>query len=344
MRTPFVVPFAGNYFIRISYDYGNYPNKAADETGDYKLTFRKYAPSAPQVVYFNYFNTYYNSTDAQLNLYSNRLNTHVTLEYGLTDSYGSTLEIPDMVNDVYQSTLTAKITGLDPNTTYHLRAEAENDSGIVYSTDYTFSTPEVPENWIIKSKDSLEYLKDVSFSDENNGYIIKNYDVLRSTDGGNSWTTKYIGDYIVRICAINENVAVILSSGQDIWKTTNGGTDWFKIDTGVEEDFYDVYFTDVTNGIIVGGNGTILKTSNGGLNWETITSGTTEYLYSIYFLDANSAWITGDNGTILKSTDAGSTWNPQISGTTETLYDVCFLNPDIGFATCRYDELILFNH
>lgn len=341
MRIPFVVPFAGNYFIRIAYDYGNYPNKVKDETGDYKLTFRKYLASAPQVVNLNYFNTYYSSTDVRIDFYSNRLNTQVTVEYGLTDSYGSSIEIPDVVNDVLLSSLNAKITGLEPNSIYHLRAVAENDSGTVYSEDYSFWTPEVPENWIIKSNDTLGYLKDVSFSDENNGYAIQNYDVLRSTDGGNSWTTKYIGDYIVKVFAINENVAVILSSYQDIWKTTNGGADWFNIDTDAEEDFNDIYFFDLNNGFIVGDNGLVIRTTNGGMNWSPVTSGTTEYLYSVCFLDANTGWIAGDNGTILKTTDGGSTWNPQSSGTSENLYDVCFLSQDIGFATCRYTESIL---
>ncbi|HSR18981.1 MAG TPA: hypothetical protein VLM39_12890, partial [Ignavibacteriaceae bacterium] len=100
MRIPFVVPYAGNYFIRIAYDYGNYPNKVKAETGDYKLTFRKYLPAAPQITYFYPYNTYYNRTNAQIGFYSNSLNTHVRVEYGLTDSYGSTVDIPGMLNDV----------------------------------------------------------------------------------------------------------------------------------------------------------------------------------------------------------------------------------------------------
>ncbi|HSR17451.1 MAG TPA: YCF48-related protein, partial [Ignavibacteriaceae bacterium] len=228
-----------------------------------------------------------------------------------------------------------------PNSTYHIRAVAENDSGTVYGPDYTFNTPELPENWTIKSLDTLINLKDVSFSDDNNGYAIANYDIFRSTDGGNSWTHNYLGDYIVKVSAINENVAVILSSYQDIWKTTNGGADWFNIDTGEEEDFNDIEFIDLTNGFIAGDNGIMLKTSNGGLNWESLTSGTAEHLFSVCFIDPNTGWAAGNNGTIIKTTDGGSTWNPQTSGTTENLYDVCFVNSDIGFATYRYDESIL---
>jgi len=340
-RMPFVVPYAGNYFIRFSYDWGNYPNKVQAETGDYKLTLKKYAAAAPQVTYFSYFDTYYNSTKVEIGFYSNRLNTQVRLEYGLTDSYGSTLEIPDTVKDVYLSYLTAKITSLAPNTTYHLRAIAENDSGTVYSSDYTFSTPEVPENWTIKSLDTNSTLKDVSFSDENNGYAIENYNILKSTDGGNSWTKTYSSNYLMKVLAINENIAVLLTGYDEIVITTNGGSDWTTIDTDAEEDLNDLYFTDPNNGIIVGDMGVIIKTTNAGLDWSPITSGTAEYLYSVCFTDANNGWTVGNNGTILRTTDGGSTWNPQNSGTTESLYDVYFVNSDIGYATYRYDESIL---
>jgi len=302
---------------------------------------KKYDASAPQVTYFSYYDTYYNSTKVEIGFYSNRLNTQVRLEYGLTDSYGSTLEIPDTVNDVYLSYLTAKITSLTPNTTYHLRAIAENDSGTVYSSDYTFSTPDVPENWTIKSIDTNSTLKDVSFSDENNGYVIENYNILKSTDGGNSWTKTYSNNYLMKVLAINENIAVLLTGYDEIVITTNRGSDWTTIDTDAEEDLNDLYFTDPNNGIIVGDMGVIIKTTNAGLDWSPITSGTTEYLYSVCFTDANNGWTVGNNGTILRTTDGGSTWNPQNSGTTESLYDVCFVNSDIGYATYRYDESIL---
>jgi len=341
-RIPFLVPYAGNFFIRIAYGYnGDYPNKINDETGDYRITFRKYLPSEPQITDIYLYNIYYNKANVQISFYSNRLNTHVSVEYGLTDSYGSSVDVPGTFNDVYKSYVNPQFTGLVPNSTYHVRAAVENDSGTVYSEDYTFNTPEQPENWTIKSLDTLNSLKDVSFSDENNGYAISNYDVYKTTNAGDSWTHKYIGDYIMKVFAINENVAIILSSYQDIWKTTNGGTDWFNINTGTEEDFMDLHFVDASTGFIVGYNGTILKTINGGMNWDPLTSGTTEDLVSVCFINANTGWAAGYNGVILKTTDGGSTWNPQTSGTTNPLYDICFLNDNLGFATYRYEEKLL---
>ena len=359
LRIPFKVPYAGNYFLRIANNRGNYPNKieggfsnnlnkdrvqilnkpdiVSAVTGDYSLIFKKFVPTAPQLVNFNDYDTYYNSTRVRIDFYSNGLNTRVTLEYGLTDSYGSILELPDTVNDIELSWLTPKIINLEPNSTYHIRVKAENSSGVVISPDYTFSTPEVPDNWTIITNDSCtQNLKDVSFTDENAGFAIENYYILKTTDGGDEWTRKSSGNYMEKVFCINTDIIVIITSYRDILKTTNGGSEWSEINTNIQENFNDVYFADENNGIIVGDEGIIIRTTNGGENWNTCTSNTTDYLYSVCFSDVGNGWAAGDNGTILKTTDGGITWNPQNSGTTEDLYDLCFINPDIGFAACRY--------
>jgi photosystem II stability/assembly factor-like uncharacterized protein len=363
LRIPFKVPYAGNFFIRIAYRYENFPNKPAGnlsnnlskdqeqklnkpdkvsaETGDYSLILKRFTTSAPQLENFSYYDTYYNSIRAEIWFYPNGLDTRVTLEYGLTDSYGSTIELPDTINDIYLSSLSSKIKNLESNTTYHIRAVAENSSGVAVSPDYTFSTSEAPENWTIITNDSCtNRLNDVSFANENIGYAIENYYGLKTTDGGDTWTREYFGDYMRKVFCINVNTTVIITSYRDIYKTTDGGSDWSTINTNIEENFNDVYFYDVNNGIIVGNEGVIIKTTNGGDNWTVSSSGTTENLYSICFGDNSSGWAAGDNGTILKTTDGGTTWNPQNSGTTDYLSDVCFINSDTGFAVCRYDVLL----
>ena len=51
--------------------------------------------------------------------------------------------------------------------------------------------------------------------------------------------------------------------GDGIFKTTNGGTDWWEQD-GKVGGGYSVYFPVSDTGYIVGGNGLILKTTTGG--------------------------------------------------------------------------------
>jgi len=63
----------------------------------------------------------------------------VTIEYGTTTSYGSTVT-PDQSRVTGNSitNLSAVISGLTPCTTYHFRVKAENSCGIGYGSDKTF--------------------------------------------------------------------------------------------------------------------------------------------------------------------------------------------------------------
>jgi uncharacterized protein (TIGR02145 family) len=71
---------------------------------------------------------------------ANDLSTSVTFEYGTTTSYGGISVPPDNPVTKNTDTVITIITGLLPRTLYHFRIKAENDLGIVYSRDSTFTT------------------------------------------------------------------------------------------------------------------------------------------------------------------------------------------------------------
>ena len=73
----------------------------------------------------------------------NGLETSVYFEWGLTTSYGSTTSaqlLPAGIGDV---SVSANITGLSINTTYHYRVVATNTDGTTYGSDITFMTPPI---------------------------------------------------------------------------------------------------------------------------------------------------------------------------------------------------------
>jgi len=111
---------------------------------------------------------------------------------------------------------------------------------------------------------------------------------------------------------INTQTGSAVGYGGTILRTTNGGTSWTSQTSGTIEHLFGVYFTDVNVGTAVGNDGTILKTLNGGTNWNTQTSGTTERLYSVYFPDVNNGTIVGQDGTILRTTNGGANWTSTI--------------------------------
>jgi hypothetical protein len=81
------------------------------------------------------------SSSATLNgtVNPNGLTTSVHFEYGPTTSYGFSTTAHNHSGNTTQS-VSANITGLSPNTTYHFRLVATNSNGTRHGSDRTFST------------------------------------------------------------------------------------------------------------------------------------------------------------------------------------------------------------
>jgi photosystem II stability/assembly factor-like uncharacterized protein len=110
------------------------------------------------------------------------------------------------------------------------------------------------------------------------------------------------------------------------------------------EDFYDVHFFNVFEGIVVGGDESnfdpiILKTTDEGTTWIPITvpSGIS-YLRAVDFVDT-LGWAVGKSGSIIHTTDRGNTWTTQSSPADSTLFDVDFSDNQHGLA-CGYDYIL----
>ena len=67
------------------------------------------------------------------------LSTTVSFQYGLTTSYGSTTSVQTQTGNTYRN-ITANISGLSANTTYHFRIVATNSAGTRMGGDRTFTT------------------------------------------------------------------------------------------------------------------------------------------------------------------------------------------------------------
>jgi photosystem II stability/assembly factor-like uncharacterized protein len=96
--------------------------------------------------------------------------------------------------------------------------------------------------------------------------------ILRSFDEGKTWEeTWFQNSYIRSIDFIDNNTGI--SAGRNIYKTTDGGDNWFELfDSGFQSTtFYDFKFLKGTEtGILVGdnfGTGVIFKTADFGRSW-----------------------------------------------------------------------------
>jgi len=87
------------------------------------------------------------STTATLNgtVNANYSSTTVTFDYGTTTSYGSSITASQSpLTGSSNTTVSAGVTSLSPNTLYHYRVNTVNCGGTVYGSDFQFTTVTVP--------------------------------------------------------------------------------------------------------------------------------------------------------------------------------------------------------
>jgi phosphodiesterase/alkaline phosphatase D-like protein len=87
--------------------------------------------------------TWVSNTAATLNglVNANGSSATVTFEYGADTSYGNTVTAQaSPVSGTSATPVTANLTGLAPNTTYHFRVVAVNAAGTTYGADQVFTT------------------------------------------------------------------------------------------------------------------------------------------------------------------------------------------------------------
>jgi photosystem II stability/assembly factor-like uncharacterized protein len=137
--------------------------------------------------------------------------------------------------------------------------------------------------------------------------------ILKTIDGGNTWTVAYT--YKPQVIYTVANPTII-----------------------------DIYFPDVLNGYAVFTNGKVLATADGGITWTFYNTLATTPLTSIYFTAATTGYTTGGlsqysnpanaQGSIQKTTNGGSTWTSVYSDADWTVEDVRFSSANIGYAIC----------
>ncbi|MFI5317321.1 MAG: YCF48-related protein [Myxococcota bacterium] len=95
-----------------------------------------------------------------------------------------------------------------------------------------------------------------------------------------------------------------------IYRTTDAGKNWTKLNGLTDQSIYDISFADEKNGWAVGRRGFVIHTSDGGDNWElqTIPRKPAQHLFAVRAVDANTAWAVGDWGGRYYTADGGKTW------------------------------------
>ncbi len=177
-------------------------------------------------------------------------------------------------------------------------------------------------------------LWDIEFIGDNSLMAVGDNTVMRSDDGGDTWSeveTGVLADYI-DIEKIGE-VIYLLGKYNTIVKSEDNGQNWFPQNL-LEESFPyvgKIHFINADRGFAIGFDGQYFSTKDGGENW---VSGYMSYydLSSISFGDETTGYIVGGSSTIMKTEDGGDSWQGlSFFSNYESFTSVHFFDADHGF-------------
>lgn len=224
---------------------------------------------------------------------------------------------------------------------------SENEGWMVGDSGIAFRTNNNGQNWEPVNLFGNVNLNSIFFFNPDKGWIAgSNGSIYATTDGGNQWELQnsnttdnlssiFFTDEYSGWCVKTLGPSALLS-------TTNGGNIW-NSSSNVYLLLYSIYFTNSSNGWIVGGGseygnldyGQIFHTADGGASWQRYLFGYGSdwgyRFFDIYFLDQNRGWVIGRyltsngqhrEGVIGYTTTAGTSLTFQRSSTANGLVSV----------------------
>ncbi|MFN8417225.1 MAG: YCF48-related protein [Cytophagaceae bacterium] len=155
--------------------------------------------------------------------------------------------------------------------------------------------------------------------------------MLKSTDGGNTWSDIYLSgiDAIYGMDFISDDTALTCGHYGEVFRTNDKGLTWSQmtVNTGTNPSvptiLTDIEMLNSKVGFLVGYSASaeeqfVLKTVDGGFNWNPISMGITTEIKDMFLdlniLSANEIVVSGGNnaseiGFVIRSKDGGVTWS-----------------------------------
>ena len=201
------------------------------------------------------------------------------------------------------------------------------------------------QSWTQQTSGVTTSLRDVFFVNDSVGWISTTGAVLKTTNGGNNWSSNTTGINVATdlksIFFVSENIGWAVGTGGVILNTTDGGQSWTSQSSGTTKELSSIYFVSDTVGWIVVTAGTnpqtdpasILKTRNGGATWTVAYTYPSTYnspLNTLFFINENLGWAVG-GGSVTKLTNSGNNVTRFDFATNTNFRDVYFTDAANGW-------------
>jgi len=126
--------------------------------------------------------------------------------------------------------------------------------------------------------------------------------IRRSTNSGQTWTTVWSGNGTLRAVSFpSATVGFAAGSGGDLLRSTDGGATWTPLGANLPDGFpvfNSLWFASTTEGYAAA-NDRILRTTNGGLHWSWYQA--PHPLRQLHFQSPTNGFAVGDNGLLMRT-------------------------------------------
>jgi photosystem II stability/assembly factor-like uncharacterized protein len=229
---------------------------------------------------------------------------------------------------------------------YDVTALTKDRAFVVGYGGKIIETNDAGRTWESRTSGTEMALYAVRFADEQHGFISgQDGLILTTTDGGKTWQKRESNAifeerdgtkqslYLFGLTVLDKDHAWVVGDRSILTSTTDGGATWRARKVPMEVDlsggeslaaadpiFYDVKFTDLQKGWIVGEFGKIMHTGDGGETWHeqerTLMEGSTTIfdvldiptLYGIHMRNDQEGYAAGIEGHIAATRDGGKRW------------------------------------
>ncbi|MDD6211086.1 MAG: YCF48-related protein [Bacteroidales bacterium] len=267
--------------------------------------------------------------------------------------------ISDSYNGVLKTTDGGKTWTKKNNTPFYSVVFINNKTGIIGAQGDIYKTTDGGETWVKKTlmpDRGYGYINSICFADAFTGYAVGEYydsgvyrgSVLKTTDGGETWTEQEFGKVDAYLCSVSfpDKLNGYIVGGQYylngddkkgiLFKTTDGGKTWSKSIIQTEEGVYhqilSAAFIEKGTGYLTS-SGYIYKTSDDGITWEQQVYDDRSFDPTIlYFRDKSSGFSVGYDGKIARLVD-----DTPIDDAVTDAVPAAFPNPARGMVTLPFD-------